>query len=411
MEVKLESRQTFILIVPISFLMLLSLPACSSGKASKTKVDGTSDPERIVPVKVVAAESRQVRRTVEAVGSLFPYDETVVSSEVDGRAENVLVDVGDQVTKGQTLVEILSTEFKLTSEQQEALLEGAKAKLGLTASDGEVKDPAQAPSVKKAAADLANAEQKFKRSKALFEQGILARQTYEEDESTYKAAQATYDLAVQDVKNLQAILRQQSAMSDLAKKKLRDTKILAPFDGYVKERDVTIGQYVKVQTPVMIVVNVDPLRARLKIPEKVAAWVPVGQPVTVSVEAYPDRTFSGKIWRINPSVDPQTRTFDAEALVENHGRALKPGFFAKASIQSTKVERVLFVPQRALSYAYGIYKVYKVKENKLKAIEVKLGDRAGQDVEVIEGISQGDRLALPPDGQELKDGASIEPIP
>ena len=391
--------------------MLLGLSACSNGKASKTKVDVTSDPERVGPVTVVTAESRQVRRTVEAVGSLFAYDETVVSSEVDGRAENVLVDVGDQVTKGQTLVEILSTEFKLASEQQEALLEGAKAKLGLTASDGEVKDPAQAPSVKKAAADLANAEQKFKRSKALFEQGILARQTYEEDESSYKAAQATYDLSVQDVKNLQAILRQQLAMSDLAKKKLRDTKILAPFDGYVKERDVTIGQYVKVQTPVMIVVNVDPLRARLKIPEKVAGWVPVGQPVIISVEAYPDRKFSGKIWRINPSVDPQTRTFDAEALVENHGRVLKPGFFVKATIQSTKVEGVVFVPQRALSYAYGIYKIYKVKENQLKATEVKLGDRVGQDVEIIEGISKADRVALPTEGQELKDGATIKPTP
>lgn len=358
---------------------------------------------------VVTAESRQVRRTVEAVGSLFAYDETVVSSEVDGRAENVLVDVGDQVTKGQTLVEILSTEFKLASEQQEALLEGAKAKLGLAASDGEVKDPAQAPSVKKAAADLANAEQKFKRSKALFEQGILARQTYEEDESTYKAAQATYDLAVQDVKNLQTVLRQQLAMSDLAKKKLRDTKILAPFDGYVKERDVTIGQYVKVQTPVMIVVNVDPLRARLKIPEKVAGWVPVGQAVTVSVEAYPDLKFGGTIWRINPSVDPQTRTFDAEALIENHWKTLKPGFFVKATIQSTKVEGVLFIPKGALTYAYGIYKVYKVKENQLRATEVKLGDRVGEDVEVIEGVSKGDRLAVPTEGQELKDGATIKP--
>jgi len=360
-------------------------------------------------VTVVTAESRQVRRTVEAVGSLFAYDETVVSSEVDGRAENVLVDVGDQVTKGQTLVEILSTEFKLASEQQEALLEGAKAKLGLAASDGEVKDPAQAPSVKKAAADLANAEQKFKRSKALFEQGILARQTYEEDESTYKAAQATYDLAVQDVKNLQTVLRRQLAMSDLAKKKLRDTKILAPFDGYVKERDVTIGQYVKVQTPVMIVVNVDPLRARLKIPEKVAGWVPVGQAVTVSVEAYPDLKFGGTIWRINPSVDPQTRTFDAEALIENHWKTLKPGFFVKATIQSTKVEGVLFIPRSTLTYAYGIYKVYKVKENQLRATEVKLGDRVGEDVEVIEGVSKGDRLVVPTEGQELKDGAPIKP--
>jgi membrane fusion protein (multidrug efflux system) len=202
-------------------------------------------------------------------------------------------------------------------------------------------------------------------------------------------------------------------MRDLANKKLRDTNILAPFSGYVKERNVTIGQYLKVQTPVMAIVNVDPMRVRLKIPEKMAAWVPVGQLVTLSVEAYPSQTFSGKVWRINPSVDPQTRTFDTEALIENHQGVLKPGFFVKASIPSTKVDRVLFVPQKALSYAYGIYKIYAVtKEHKLREREVKLGDRVSEGAEVIEGIKEGDRLALPIEGQDLamKDGVSVKVV-
>ena len=411
MELKIKVRETNFLLVPLSLLVLLSLSGCSNGKASKTGTVGASDPEKTLGVKVVIAQSRQVRRTVEAVGSLFAYDETVVSSEVDGRAEKVHVDVGDHVTKGQTLVEILPIEFKLAADQEEALLDQAKAKLGITTNNEEINDPTQTASVKKAAADLANAEQKFRRSKELAEQGVLSKQAYEVDDANYKAAQATYDLAVQDVRNLQAALKEQRARSDLAKKKLRDTTILAPFDGYVKERNVTIGQYVKVQTPVMVIVNMDPLRVRLKVPEKMAAWVPVGQPVTVSVEAYPERTFSGKIWRISPSVDPQTRTFDAEALIENHEKLLKPGFFVKATIQSNRVEDVLFIPQQALSYAYGIYKVYEVKENKLKETEVKVGDRVDQDVEVIGGVSEGDHLALAAEGQELKDGSIIKAIP
>ena len=411
MELKIKVRETNFLLVPLSLLVLLSLSGCSNGKASKTGTVGASDPEKTLGVKVVIAQSRQVRRTVEAVGSLFAYDETVVSSEVDGRAEKVHVDVGDHVTKGQTLVEILPIEFKLAADQEEALLDQAKAKLGITTNNEEINDPTQTASVKKAAADLANAEQKFRRSKELAEQGVLSKQAYEVDDANYKAAQATYDLAVQDVRNLQAALKEQRARSDLAKKKLRDTTILAPFDGYIKERNVTIGQYVKVQTPVMVIVNVDPLRARLKVPEKMAAWLPAGQPVTISVEAYPERTFSGKIARINPSVDPQTRTFDAEALIENHEKLLKPGFFVKATIQSNRVEDVLFIPQQALSYAYGIYKVYEVKENKLKETEVKVGDRIDQDVEVIGGVSEGDHLALATEGQELKDGATIKAIP
>jgi len=397
--------------LPVSLLLLVILPACSSEGARKAKADSVPQKEKPVSVQAFTVASREVRRTVEAVGSLFPYDEVVVSAEVDGRAEKVLVDVGDRVTKGQTLVEILPTEFKLAADQQEAMLEQARAKLGSADGEPDVKDPAQTAAVKKAAADLANARQKYERSKTLSEQGLIPRQNFDEDEANYNAARATYDLAVQDVRNLQAAVRQGRAMRDLANKKLHDTSIVAPFGGYVKERDVTEGQYLKVQTPVMAIVNVDPMRVRLKVPEKMAAWVPVGQLVTLSVEAYPDRTFSGKIWRVNPSVDPQTRTFDAEALIENHQGILKPGFFVKASIPSTKVDQVLFVPQKALSYAYGIYKVYAVtKENRLKEREVKLGDRLGQDVELIDGVRAGDRLALPVDGQELavKDGITVK---
>jgi membrane fusion protein (multidrug efflux system) len=163
----------------------------------------------------------------------------------------------------------------------------------------------------------------------------------------------------------------------------------------------------------MAIVNIDPVRVRLKVPEKMAAWVPNGQSVTVSVDAYPDRSFAGKIWRINPSVDPQTRTFDAEALIDNHQGLLKPGFFVKASIPSTRTDRILFVPQNALRYAYGIYKIFRLtKGNKLKELEVKVGDHLGEDVEVIEGLNEGDRVALAVAGQELalKDGATARVV-
>jgi len=402
-------HSVFLRLLPCLFALIV-FSGCSGGKVS-AKGEGASNREKAVTVTAFTVEPKPVRRTVEAVGSLFAYDEVVVSSEVDGRAEQVLVDVGDHVTKGQTLVEVLPIEFKLAAEQQEAVVEQAKAKLGLTGDATEVKDPTQTAAVRKAAADLANAEQKFKRSQRLEQQGIVPRQTFEEDELSFKAAQAAYDLSLQDVRNLQAALQQERAMRDLANKKLKDTRIVAPFSGYIKERDVTVGQYLKVQTPVMAIVNADPVRVRLKVPEKMAAWVTVGQLVTVAVEAFPERAFTGKIWRINPSVDPQTRTFDAEALIENHAGLLKSGFFVKASIPSRKVDSVLLIPQKALSYAYGIYKIYLLTENKkLKEREVRVGDRIGDDIEVISGVSEGDRIALPAEGQELamRDGASVK---
>src|SRR5260221_661301 len=153
----------------------------------------------------------------------------------------------------------------------------------------------------------------------------------------------------------------------VAGKKLGDTVIRAPFGGHVKDRMVTQGQYVKVQTPVMVIVATDRLRARLKVPEKMAAWVAVGQPVKVQVEAYPERAFEGAVSRMNPSVDPQTRSFDVEALLENRDGVLKPGFFARASIVSSRVDQALVVPQHALRYQYGVYKGFTVPRNGLHA--------------------------------------------
>jgi len=97
-------------------------------------------------------------------------------------------------------------------------------------------------------------------------------------------------------------------------------------------------------------------------------------------------------------------------LIENHDGALKPGFFVKASIPSDNVASAIFVPQEALVYVYGVYKVFVVEGNTLKEKEVKIGERAGEEVEILEGINEGERIALPVKGQELKDGATVEVI-
>src|SRR5262249_54811437 len=201
-----------------------------------------------------------------------------------------------------------------------------------------LKDPKDAAEVKRADADRTDAEQKYLRARELFAQGLIARGTFDEAEAHYNAAKAGYDMAVQNVLTLRAQAAQRTASVALADKKLRDSVIRAPFAGQVKDRMVSPGQYVKVQTPVMVIVDSNRLRARLKVPEKMAAWVAVGQPVKVQVEAYPERAFQGAVWRMNPSVDPQTRSFDVEALLENREGLLKPGFFARASIASSRVD-------------------------------------------------------------------------
>jgi RND family efflux transporter MFP subunit len=388
------------------FSALVILPACSNSVADKRS--DTPASEHRLQVRAVPVKVDELHRNVESVGSLFALEEVTVSSEVDGRVDEVMVDTGDHVERGQPLVNVSTTELKLALDQQRALYQQARARLGITGESDDLKNVIDAAEVKKAAADLKEAQEIYKRSQMLLEKQLLPRQDFDQTEARLHAATAAYDLAVQSVQNLRAQLPQYRAAVELAEKKLRDAVIRAPFKGQVKERVVAPGQYLKVQTPVMIIVSMDPLRVRLKIPEMMAGWIRAGEGIHVSVEAYPDKTFSGKLTRTNPVVDPQSRTFEVEALLDNSEGLLKPGFFVKARIPSGKVDRVLAVPRDALQYSYGVYKVCLIQGDVLKETEVKIGELAGEDAEIVSGIRTGDMIAVPVKGQVLRDGAKIQ---
>jgi RND family efflux transporter MFP subunit len=380
--------------------------ACARGRAA----DDTARSSRPVKARVVAVVSRRVARNVDSVGSLFPFEEVTVGSEVEGRVSQVYVDVGDAVLAGRALVKIAPMELGLSLDQERAALRQIEARLTAPGGTVALTDPKEAADVQRADADRTDAEQKFLRAKELFAEGLIARGTFDEAEAHYNAARAGYDVAVQGVLTLRAQAAQRTASVALADKKLRDTVIRAPFAGQIKDRMVNTGQYVKVQTPVMVIVDSNRLRARLKVPEKMAAWVAVGQPVKVQVEAYPDRAFQGAVWRMNPSVDPLTRSFDVEALLDNRDGLLKPGFFARASIVSSRVDQALVVPQDALRYLYGVYKVFTVDRSALHETEVKLGAREGAEVEIVSGLKEGAQVAVPLEGEELRDGATVAAV-
>jgi len=169
--------------------------------------------------------------------------------------------------------------------------------------------------------------------------------------------------------------------------------VRAPFAGSIKERQVTIGQYVRPNTPLFALVKTDPIRLRAEIPERMAPWVKVGQTADVWVEAYQERKFQGRIWRISPTVDQSKRTFVVEALIQNPAGELKPGSFARARVQTSLVEQISLVPVRAVNYVLGSNKVYVVRNQRIDAREVKLGDRFDQDVEILDGVREGEQVA------------------
>ena len=192
----------------------------------------------------------------------------------------------------------------------------------------------------------------------------------------------------------------------LAARQLRDAEIRAPFDGFVEKRLVNLGELVKAQMPVMAIVRLDPLKVIAEIPEKMAPWISDGRPVELLVDAYRDRTFSGKVTRISPAVNPATRAFPFEAIVPNADAVLKPGTFARVHVESGKVDEVLTLPYAAMQYRYGVNRVFVVQGDRLAVRELEVGERIGDRIEVTSGVKAGERVAIT-DVESLADGALV----
>jgi membrane fusion protein (multidrug efflux system) len=292
-------------------------------------------------------------------------------------------------------------------ERQQGLVRQVRAQLGLGPKDPAPRDARQLASVQKAEADRFDAQRKYIRAQTMFKDNLISQQQFDEAASRYQSTQATYDLALQEVERLKALLITNEASEQLAEKKLTDATIKAPYPGSVKSRDVHPGEYLKVQGPVMVLVRTDRLRARLAVPERWAGWVKDGAVVDLRVEAFPGESFHGKVTRINPAVAQDSRTFEAEALIDNHDGRLKPGFFVQASLPSEKEEKALFIPEAAVNYRYGVYKVFVVNADRVKERQIRPAgqteDQKGRRFEVAEGLNSGDRVAAPVSG-ELRDG-------
>jgi RND family efflux transporter MFP subunit len=375
---------------------------CSSSPEAKTP-GAAGNP---IPVRMSPVAEQIIRRPVEAVGSLLALEESTVSAEVEGRVERVLADVGDIVKEGQVLVTLSPTELQLELDRQRAAVSQVRARLGLGPGDRLPRDPHQVAFVVRAAAQLFDAEQKHRRAEQLFGDGLISHEQLDEADARFKSARAAHDEALQEVEQLKAQLQASEAARDLAEKKLSDASIRAPFPGAVKERRVSPGEYLRVQSPVEVIVRTDQLRARLSVPEKHAGSLKVGTMVDIRVEAYPDEIFHGRLVRINPAVAQESRSFEVEALLPNPGGRLKPGFFVEATIPSELEERALTVPESTVNYRYGVYKVFVVSSTHVEEREIKVGARQEGRMEVLEGLEAGDRVAQAVEG-ELFHGAEV----
>jgi len=389
--------------VPALLLLAVSatVPACSRSAPQKGR--SRDDTPRAVQVEAVRQEPME--RTVEVVGTLAAQDQVTLASQAEGAVSRVLADLGDRVREGQPLLELDREKLQYALDSQKAALARALAKYGAT--DPLHLPPAElTPDAQKAAAELAQAKQAYERASELARRELLPRQSLEDTETTLRSRQAAYESAMQNARNLAADIDSSFAQQKLAERQLKDATIRAPFDGYVQKRLVAVGDFVKSQTPVMSLVRMDTLKAVGEIPERMAPWIRVGQPITLRIDAFPDKAITGTVSRLSPAVNTTTRAFSFEAAVPNADGALKPGTFARLHVKTALVEPVLTVPYNAMQYRYGVYRVFSINGDRLAMHELKTGDRIGDRMEILEGVAAGDRVAVT-DVDNLADGMKV----
>jgi RND family efflux transporter MFP subunit len=175
----------------------------------------------------------------------------------------------------------------------------------------------------------------------------------------------------------------------------------------VNERTADVGEYVSPQQKVVTIVRTNPLRIRIDIPEQSIPEVKVGQSVSITTSAWPDKNFAGRIARIAPNVSAQSRTLTVEAEIENSNNALKPGQFATVRILQERAEPAVLIPARAVLNEAGVNRVYVIKDGHAEQRLVQTGQTEGDLIEIKNGVAADEQVATG-NLQQLTDGIAIK---
>ena len=316
-----------------------------------TMIQGFKSQKNIATVSEEAAKQETWQPNFVSVGNLDPVQGADISNQVAGNVTAINFDSGQEVEKGQLLVQ-------LDDSNERAQLEGFQAQEKL-------------------------AELNDQRSHDIFSRHLIAQSDVDTADSNLRQAQS-------NVANTQA---------DIAKKAIR-----APFAGHAGIRNVNLGQYLAVGTVVVTLQALDHMYASFNLPEQALPSLAKGQKVEVTVGAYPNQKFEGQINAIDSKVDPASHTVRVQGLIANPQHMLRAGMFANVSVSAGKPLQVVTVPKSAVTYSlYGdaVFVVAPDPKNKddkgnpqltANQVFVKLGDDHGNRVAVVEGVKVGDQI-------------------
>jgi RND family efflux transporter MFP subunit len=326
----------------------LALFAVSCGSNSQSTGAAAGAAETIPNVEVSKAIARDVPQESAYASTVQAWAVNNIMPQQGGRIRKINVEVGDYVQKGQVLAEM----DRLQLDQLELQIQ--------------------------------NDEQEFERLKSLYAEGGVSQSDFEAAELAYKVRRSNYD-------NLK-----------------ENTILRSPITGYVTARNFDAGDMFGMSAPLFVVQQVVPVKLLVGISESEYSKVKKGDSVKLTADAIPGRVFTGKVERLYPTIDAATHTFKAEVAVANADKALRPGMYARVSVNFGNRHSVI-VPDRAIvkQEGTGTRFIFVLKEdNTVSYVPVTVGRHIGAEYEILSGIEEGATVVVK--GQTLlKDGVKV----
>jgi HlyD family secretion protein len=401
----------------IIVLVILAVAGVGAFRVAQVISARKEDPRRgsrsQLPLVVVAPATRGlIEEKISRTGDIAPDAQVTVYSKVQGWVGKINVREGDLVKTGQILVTLDTREAEAAVGQAQASLEAVKARLKQVRATAEETVQSQIQQTK---ANLELAEADLKRAQELEAKNFIARQQLDEARMKYNVAKANYDLALNSIRQktwendidlAEAQVNQARATLEFNKVQLANLIILSPMNGAVTKRFVDPGTMVKDTTPILTVMDLAEMKMVVNVIEKEFIYLRKGQPVKITVTAFPDRIFTGRIEIITPALELQSRTAEIQISIPNPGFLLKPGMFGRAEILLRSNPQAVLVPIESLITELDKDFVFVMKENKAFRRQVRKGAVRDTVVEILQGVSPGEQVITA--GQSsLKDGAQV----
>jgi membrane fusion protein, multidrug efflux system len=393
-----------------SALLIVLAAACGPATGAAPAQKPGSPPASTEPAREVTtaiAAEMPWERTLRATGELAAFDAATISVKVPGRIEKLDVDVGTRLNRGDVLALIEPRDYDLRRQAAVAALQAARARLGLPLEgDDDKVVPEDAALVKLARAQLDDATRNRDRLVDVAPSGAASKAELDTANSNVLVADARFRDAIEEVQNRRALLSQRRAELSIAEQQLADTRITAPFDGFVRERRASLGDFVQAGAPVVMFVRVDPLRLRLEVPEEDAPLVQKGQKVRVWITG-DAKVREGTVARTSPAISERNRTLLVEGEVPNASAELRPGSYVRAEIVVDPNAKALVVPLDALVSFAGVDKMFVVRDGKAVEVRISTGRRDNQRLEIRSGVKAGDVVVRQPGN--LQSGTAVRP--